>query len=370
MPTTAPPTTKMMSMPTASQQLAMAPDVAGMKEFAEKVGRPTAPPEASTAMPGTQGIAADLKGFSRSSTPIIAPPPAPLTIQGQKVNADGASITGRGGNVQQLGAAAQKKLAAGTKALAAAKADPQFVDKRGSPARSGAPFKDGARSASTGSEEAIKSFAAQNPGLTEGFIRNAARPTPPPTIQGRALNADGASITGANGGTQQLGAAALRRLGGVAGGGAPAPVPPPAAPPDAEMANKLRGFKLATAVNSAPPGGGFEGGLMSPDPNDPRARAFIERLGGGGGGMPGTGPEAVGDGMTAAVNARQDLAGALDTYERGPQAMGNDMPGDHPAGAAGLFDSLGRVGAGLPPNGGVRPRPMPFNRPSAALGGL
>jgi len=75
------------------------------------------------------------------------------------------------------------------------------------------------------------------------------------------------------------------------------------------------------------------------------------------------------DEMMAAVNARPEMA-----YERGPQGAsmdGNDMPtGAPPQGAAGLFDSLGRVGAGLPPNGGLRPRPMPFNRPGAALGGL
>lgn len=162
---------------------------------------------------------------------------------------------------------------------------------------------------------------------------------PPRTVQGREVNPDGASITGRGGNVQQLGAAAQRRLAGVGGGGAPAFAPPPAAPPNtAEMANKLRGFKLAMG-----------GPVYTPGPAD--------------------------DEMALAVNARPELAGALDAYERGPQGAppmepAPDMPGAPPAGVAGLFDSLGRVGAGLPPGAGPRPRPMPFSRPSNAMGGF
>lgn len=129
-----------------------------------------------------------------------------------------------------------------------------------------------------GSEAAIRDFAAQNPGLTEDFIRNAAgggapdMPTtaPPQQVQGRALNADGTSVTGRGGNVQQLGAAAMRRLGssGAPGGS------------DADMVTKrlppgLKGFRMAPGVDPNMIGGGpLPGGprepdfLMNPPPTD------------------------------------------------------------------------------------------------------
>ena len=110
------------------------------------------------------------------------------------------------------------------------------------------------------------------------------------------------------------------------------------------MVNKLRGFKLATG---GPLGGG----------PGPAAGGGIQDIAG-----PVDGPAYGSDEMIASINARPEMA-----YERGPLAEGNDMPDAAPAGAAGLFDSLGRVGAGLPPQ---RQRPVPVTRPAAALGGF
>ncbi len=74
-----------------------------------------------------------------------------------------------------------------------------------------------------GSEAAIQDFAAQNPGISEDFIRNAAGgpPAAPPEVQGRALNPDGTSITGRGGNRQELGANALRKLRGMSAAGTP-----------------------------------------------------------------------------------------------------------------------------------------------------
>lgn len=229
----------------------------------------------------------------------------------------------------------------------------RFADKVGRARPAAPPAGDAARAGATRDPRDVE-------GTGRGFDGKPFAPPPaPPTIQGRevTMGPNGPSITGDNGGTQQLGAAAMRRLGGVPGGGPPPPgpgrgiTPPPVAPPDAEMANKLRGFKLATGGPVYAPGdagGGFQG---IDGPKGPPQEYFG------------------GDEMAMSVNARPALQGALDAYERGPQAEGLDMPAGPPSGAAGLFDSLGRVGAGLPP-GGARPRPMPFSRPAGPLGGL
>lgn len=86
-------------------------------------------------------------------------------------------------------------------------------------------------------------------------------PAPLPEVQGRALNADGTSITGRGGNRQELGANALRKLG--AGGGVPRPpglkgfrLPPGLAPrpdiPTDEMAREVGGG-LESAIAEEPP---------------------------------------------------------------------------------------------------------------------
>lgn len=125
----------------------------------------------------------------------------------------------------------------------------------------------------------------------------------PPTIQGREVNADGTSITGANGGRQSLGEAAMRRLRGFAaaaggrapggfGGGSGPIMAPGFPPPDGprpmtpEMVNHVAALGERSGAKGGfdeaqptPPGG--EGAAPSGAPE------FINRLRGfGPGGDP------------------------------------------------------------------------------------
>jgi hypothetical protein len=290
-----------------------------------------------------------------------------------------ASAVSRGAQVKKMPSSGVRAPGSAGGAAPAYKAQPKFTDKvgRNYMDRAANPrgitagdLLGGGKSAGSDAARAAAGGGESAPLMTTMGDGNGTRIRPTPTIQGRevTMGPNGPSITGDNGGTQQLGAAAMRRLGGVPGGGPPPPgpgrgfVPPPTdAPPTDEMIKRmpnLAGFRPMTG-----------GGITAPGDAQPPTVA-------------------------------DDLRGALDNnaYERGvpggPLPEGNDMPmrgapppgagrgfmpppadadpgmGGRLEGAQGLFDSLGRVGAGLPPNGGVRPRPMPFNRPGAALGGL
>jgi hypothetical protein len=126
------------------------------------------------------------------------------------------------------------------------------------------------------------------------------------------------------------------------------------------------------------PGGGVGGVGLSDEML--KASGFGPGVQGGGGfqGINALGDEMAlgggGAGMMGAVDARPDLAGAAGRGFVPPPADADPGMGGWSGASApqmqGLFDSLGRVGAGLPPSEGVRPRPMPFNRPGAALGGF
>lgn len=225
-------------------------------------------------------------------------------------------------------------------------------------------------------------------------------------------NLTGASngkITGANGGTQQLGAAALRRL--ASGGGAPTPVgpnmadgglnpgevkqPPVRTPPimDPNQKPPLPGFSAAPGMTPYQPdgGGGSVGGSTAGDPgaklssfgpgDGVTGSGYVPNMPGAGAGQGGS-PNMGGAGLgEAALIAKLSgsgvggLPGFQPAHPGGPPTF-DTMPGMNvmdPSGPPSPFNPGDRVPG---PDGGFQTQPdatpwMPqVNGPNTAGGGL